>query len=286
MYTLGLAILAVHLHIAGLTHITSLQSPMSWVAIAMAEVYTDGQVPTDACGPRCSSVFCHWLPWSWAMAWAHPSLRHWPRLLCTHSEALQPLEYMLTARVPQLLVSPDSALSPVTDLYIWAPLYLASLALCLPLSCPLPDTGLYCHMPGVRLRSRGSAHGQTVPPQLPVDLQLTPTLLACSVLHHDVRVCSWPLPLHRHCKWPCGWVCAHHRLWPPLLTTLVPSGWNWRHHWGLQKPLQPLQSPQCSPKTMCCQCHGPQWPKPKRHHSPQTWSHNAPTHWGQGHSML
>ena len=132
-------------------------------------------------------------------------------------------------------------------------------------------------MPGVRLRSLGSAHGQAVPPQLPVDLQLATTLPACSVLHHDVCVFAAD-PCHYTGTVNCPAVeCVH----------TIGSG---HHCWLLWSPAAGSEDTTEDFKGLCslcrahsahrrscgCQFRGPQWPEPKRHHSPQTWSHHAP----------
>lgn len=97
----------------------------------------------------------------------------------------------------------------------------------------ISGTGLCCHVPGIRLRSHRTAHRQTEPPELLVNLQLAPTISAYSGLHHDMHLCSGPLTLPGHWKWTLS-VCTPWDL-PPLPTAPVPSSWNWKHHWRLQE---------------------------------------------------
>ena len=105
-------------------------------------------------------------------------------------EALQSLEYMMTAR--GLMTACGPGFSPISS--HWSA-HLGSSVFSLssyPSAHTLltSGTGLWCHVPGVRLSSHRGAHRQTGHPELLVNLQLAPTPSACSGLLHDMCLCS------------------------------------------------------------------------------------------------
>lgn len=142
------------------------------------------------------------------------------------SETLQPHKCMSSAKATYLLVSPDSALSPVTGLPHWAHLKLAATAVHLYTAIATAITGLHCHVYALGapasalciLTDRALAAGS-----VPI-VELSPAVVPSP--HHHLCVCSLSLTLHR----PMQLVKCMHQLWPPLPTALVPSHWTWRHY--------------------------------------------------------
>lgn len=122
----------------------------------------------------------------------------------------------------QLLVGPGKALSPVTRLHHCTHPLLDSAAVHLHTPSLTSITSLHRHVPILRESSHGSAHQQPVCPQL------APTRTPSVCSYHYMYVCNQPQPLYRPlAASPHSQVYAHHQLWPPLLSALIPRHWTW-----------------------------------------------------------
>ena len=100
-------------------------------------------------------------------------------------------------------------------------------------------------IPRERLCNHGRVHIVRTA-QLPVSLYLALTLAACFGPHHYVYICNLPLTLYGHLHLVPMAECMHTTSFAFVTAAACPGHDMKVPHWGLQQPLQPLQTTNCT----------------------------------------
>ena len=236
--------------------------------------------PTANCGSGSEPVFSHWLaPLSSSVASrsiyapvhsCSDSLSPASPAICVPMK--RPCSHRRACRQPY--VDPNPALYPVSSLHHWVHLLLAIPIGHLYSLNLTSNTGIFYHVPIVRIRkTTGTAWWIFKPLYLPV-----------SALGPDP--CCFPEipPLHLCLQLSLA-LCRHQQLAPTIkhghtiqLPALGLSNWTWSHCWRTMLLFESLWN-------LCSACQGPhsyrwcgtQWRKPTSIHAPWTQSQNTPS---------
>lgn len=207
--------------------------------------------PTANCGPGSEPVFCQW-PAPLSSSVASPSI-YAPVHFCSDSllpastaicvPMKRPCSHRRACKQPY--VGPNPALYPVSGLHHWVHLLLAFPTGHLYSPNLTSNTGIFYHVPIVRIRkTTGTAWWIFKPLYLPV-----------SALGPDP--CCFPEipPLHL-CLQLSLTLCRHRQLVPTIkhghttqLPALGPSNWTWSHCWRTMLLFESL-------RTLCSACQG------------------------------